>query len=148
MKNLLLLTFVFFTGCDGIATWLDGEISLTAKQKFLAAGGTTVEVKEASAIAPVQAPAFVYRDAAGQPTGEISFPIGTQCTQHWLVDTLGNYDPFWLGNGEPGAPSAWFVTYDSAEPQCGARRCGGNYVAQMDSVTPTLGVVTIGCSVP
>lgn len=148
MKNLLtLLIVLMLSGCNGIADFLDVEISRDAKQAFIAASGNAIEIKEANAIAPVRVAVTVDRLPNGQPTGNISFPIGTQCTQRWTVSGIENYEAFWLGDDTPGAPSAWYVTYDAVENQCGIRRCNGAYTSAMDSVTPQLAVVTIGCAV-
>jgi len=142
MKKLLLLSTLLLAGCDGISTFLDAEIHRDAKQAFLAASGNAIQIDEANAVAPVTTQVTVVRDATGMPTGEIYFLIPGQCTQHWRLETMEGYDPFWLGNGTPESPSAWYVTYDSAESQCGPRNCGGTYIARMVGAT---GIVTIGC---
>lgn len=143
MKKLLLIC-LFIVGCTSVIETLFGTITMSAKQTFIDAGGNAVSVVEQNAVAPVTVQVTVDKDLEGVPIGTIGYQIGTQCTAHWDVTQVGNFDNFWLGVGA-GSPQTFTVTYDASKPQCVPRQCT-SVEAQMDTVTPTTAIVTMSCS--
>lgn len=115
-------------GCTGISDYLSNSVTVDAVQHYTDAGGTSVELIESDAVAPVR--------TQGIPTADGYFEVRMimNCSRYYNVTAeLGADATFWLAQDV-------FFTYDSDSV---ADRCNVNCVWHWKAEPMTSNVATV-----